>query len=364
MDNDIKSLFDSYDSDSDDEERGSSYVKQTDYSRNEELCLKKENMIISALRELRNDAPDTNAYDRDYNKLVDMLCEYALYYDRFKRKLYKGIDNYSVEIFTVTMDCLNYYTGEPEKFIRYFTVSLNRALAKADGKEYYDDIHGGVVGAIKTKDFKELYKFKPGYTGDPSDDPEEICDSDEYDHKTDEYGSDNEDVQDGQRDALNTFLSDNNYNISDFNEFAYGLIRWSRNSEGDYLDPLENVAVNDDINTGSICNDDNPCKELLDHFSKVYCSLLEKQKKRFAMIITAHLISMIDKELDLLEILKEQDFFDQDAFDYYISSGEAPQQKWIAEFLGVKEASISRDFTKFKELILSELINNGLMMPK
>ena len=343
------------DADNDDKKTGSENeqtyvgpVRHPVYKKqfNIEKCDLIESRIISAFAEFREDTPGSDAYQRDHNKLIDLLYRYVLDYDQYiyRKDRLGDIEDYGVEICEVSSECLAKCNREPKYFLKYFNTALNNKLKQAYGVNKYDSTHYGIKTPINPNDFKELNKFKPGYDNvisDPGPDRSNKSESNASCVTVDELV---DSMSHDKLDKFLAFLNDHNYSIDDALFFWNGIDRSTITDDNGNETELYTIIPDSEHFEQAI--------NVLDIIGQVYHNIRSEGKKKVdSMIITSLIICPIHKMPGILEVFKDQDYFDHDVYDHFMETGNVPNETWIADFLGKKLSHISREKSQFKKLI-------------
>ena len=294
-------------------------------------------------------------------------------------------------------DCLKYVDINEGEFTHYFNRSYTRRARTNEGKEKTDIMHAGIK--MPEEERKQIYawyhawkenkkeKNKKGkksvhpdeFDAEHDQDKDDDADDETYVLNIDAYSNgctdlDRKSTTDIMRniskglenashgaktpsneereafakssgislDLINTYFSSSislDWQLSyDDSESSTGTVG---DLQADPYEDIERLAINKTRMNG-----------VWDLIQTVFDGLQDRTKPKMRKIITGSIIiPCVEEGLDV-EDLRNRNYFDDEVWNLYLSTGEV-SQKDIAEMLGLLEEAVSRDLRVFREKILN-----------
>lgn len=270
-------------------------------------------MIEEQLSTLSKEDEGTANYKTIINRLILELYNYCT----DNRITDRSGEVPSLELVETATECVKYYNPQKGSFLKYFLFSYKRATEKKDGKERYDDIHGGVqIGpAIR----KKIAKSKKSTECEGAASPDDLA------------------VISGVKPA-------------DIDFYHFGIRR---------LDDDEGETHYDTTAGGKPADSHLLEKEgmtaIVDAIETVYKSIRSDQKQVVSAGATAKIIEELSSDNDVLEYAMKKTFFDEEIFREFKDERKVPTARELGDYFRRHEASISRTMSNFGKKVRQEL---------
>ena len=257
-------------------------------------------------------------YKREALKMVEYLYCYLL---AVKQQQYEP---YGMEIVETAKRCIENYKPESGRFLNYFTSAWKQEYGHIVGKEIIKETFGGIhFTEDEERNYRKYMKLAQSMGIDTS--------STEFEQRVSE--------------AMGISLKEMVVLKNMVNSKVMPITAIS--------DDGEEFSLLDCIDNGEYADSElvqiEKAKELLDLIEIVFNQLQERQKPILSKLITSKVALLFSDEEDVICIIKEKSYFDDDIYNDSIKRGEPIQSKEIADLFNVSEASISRTWKTFKE---------------
>lgn len=260
---------------------------------------------------------EPSAYSRESLKMVEYLYNYLM--------LVSGKTNrpYGLEIVNTARDCIKCYTPSDGEFIHYFNKAWMINRKRYEPEEW---IQTEYMDMKFTESQKRMYrKYK------------KTCSILGIDRTYPEF--------------MNLVGENMGISVEELREIMImedSKIEWYDDGwELDSEEPQKQYASDLNLIAEVEAEVINERRVFLDHIEAEYLKVQVRQRKMFAMVITATLaLSVDDKDIDYF---RGKEFFDPSIYEECIKNQKPVTQKEIAARLGILEPSLSRAWSKFKE---------------
>jgi len=282
--------------------------RKSDYER-----LIDESILFSLDRER-----EQSAYRRESLKMVDYLYRYLM---EINQKKYEA---YGLEIVETANYCIKNFDASSGRFLNYFITSWTTNYSHIVSKEWFDSEHSAMKFTENQR--REYMRYK------------KICSK---------LGIDKESPDFEQRVAESLGIP-----ISDIRDLILlddiKIESIDGSSEMDDGSRVKQYDSGVNVENDFIRADENI--RFLNYLETVFMGIQERQKDMISILITSSLSLAIDNEI-VLEVFKCKAYFNNDIYKECLQKKERLSNKDIASRLGIKEASLSRSWTSFKEKI-------------
>lgn len=277
-----------------------------------------EKLIDSSLLFSIDKEKEHTAYRREVLKMVENLYCYLMAVNRSK------YEPYGVEIVDTAKRCIENYNADTGRFLNYFASAWKQTYGHIVGKELVRETFKGIrFTEDEERNFRKYMRLAQNMGIDTN--------SSEFDEKVAEaMGISISDV-----DALRKMINCKPISGSIINE------------EGEEYSIIEQLDSGRYADSGVMQFE--TAKEFVDLIELTYNQLQERQKPMLAMLITTKIAFLAIENEKLLNTLKQKSFFDEGIFNETLNHGVQIQAKDIADRFGVREASASRSWKRFKD---------------
>lgn len=261
---------------------------------------------------------EQSAYRRESLKLVDYLYRYLMEINQ------KKYEPYGLEIVETANYCIKNFDATSGRFLNYFITAWTTNYSHIISKERFEAEHSAMkFTENQRRDYLRYKKIcsKLGIDKESPDFERKVAESLGFSQSEIQELLLLDDVKiesiDGASDTADGSSS---------KQYDAGV-----NVENDFIRADENIRF-------------------LNYLETVFMGIQERQKDMISILITSSLSLAIDNEI-VLEVFKCKVYFNNEIYQECLQKKERISNKDIASRLGIKEASLSRSWTSFKEKI-------------
>lgn len=283
-----------------------------------------EKLIDSSLLFSLDKEKERTAYRREVLKMVENLYCYLMTVNKSK------YEPYGVEIVDTAKRCIENYNADTGRFLNYFTSAWKQTYGHIVGKELVRETFKGVhFTEDEERNFRKYMRLAQNLGIDTN--------SSKFDERVAEAMG----ISISDLDALRKMIN-------------------CRPTSGSRTDEEgEEYSIIEQLDSGKYADSGvmqfEAAKEFVDLIELTFNQLQERQKPMLAMLITTKIALLAIENEKLLNILKQKTFFDEGIFNETLNHGVQIQAKDIADRFGVKEASASRSWKRFKDNLKNTL---------
>jgi len=294
-----------------------------------------ENIINKSEILERARTKDDIKYKTELYKIQTNLYEYCIKYIYTNLKYFQvsSYNNektfkYNLEFMKVNKDCLKSFCKNNGDYLNYFNKSFSRKIHSSVANDNYQEQHKGInIGKAKGC-FKYIVNKAKSENRD-------IYDKD-FQLKIAEY--------------LNISLKEVQENISIY--FNSTVISDTIiTNDGEEISIFDTIITNKNNNM-EILEEDDKLNETLDRINTIFNNCQERQKPIIKKLFVANIFK--DGQNDLIEKIKDYNFYDKEMHDYYKKHNKVPLAKEIAKYFDISEQSLSRTYNNFLKKINGE----------
>lgn len=258
------------------------------------------------------------AYRREVLRMVEYLYCYLMAINVRK------YEPFGVEIVDTAKRCIENYKPESGRFLNYFSSAWKQTYGHLIGKEIVRDTFKGIhFTEDEERNFRKYMRLAQNMGIDTN--------SSVFDERVAE--------------AMGISISD----VDDLRN----MINCKPTSGSKINEEGEEYSLIDQIDSGKYADSGvmqfEAAKEFVDLIELTFNQLQERQKPMLAMLITTKIAFLAIENEKLLNTLKQKTFFDEGIFNETLDHGVQIQAKDIADRFGVREASASRSWKRFKD---------------
>ena len=280
-----------------------------------------EKLIDSSVLFSLNQEREQSLYQREFYKMIELLYNYLMVINKGR------YEEYGVEIVETATNCIQNYNPTLGRFLNYFNAAWSKEYKHIKSKELFES------------DFRAM-KFsrsqKRNYI--------------RYKRSCIKLGID---VASGDFDSR--IAEDLGLSVEEIKELQ--LMLESKPESIDTLcdndDSLMKKQYASSDNIEAEFSSKETTIQLLNRIDAVFSKIQKRQREMMSMLLTSKLALEIDSE-DLLMVFKKTSFFNPQTYEMCVSRGHQLQSKEIAEYFGVKEASVSRSWKVFVEKVTAD----------
>ncbi len=277
-----------------------------------------EKLIDSSILFSLDKEKEHTAYRREVLKMVENLYCYLMAVNKSK------YEPYGVEIVDTAKRCIENYNADTGRFLNYFASAWKKTYGHIVGKELVRETFKGIhFTEDEERNFRKYMRLAQNMGVDTS--------SSEFDERVAEAMG----ISISDLDDLRNMINCNPTSGSKVNE------------EGEEYSIIEQLDDGKYADSGVMQFE--TAKEFVELLELTFNQLQERQKPMLAMLITTKIAFLAIENEKLLSFLRQKTFFDEEIFNETIENGVQIQAKDIAERFGVREASASRSWKRFKE---------------
>lgn len=277
-----------------------------------------EKLIDSSILFSLDKEKEHTAYRREVLKMVENLYCYLMAVNKSK------YEPYGVEIVDTAKRCIENYNADTGRFLNYFASAWKKTYGHIVGKELVRETFKGIhFTEDEERNFRKYMRLAQNMGVDTS--------SSEFDERVAE--------------AMGISISD----LDDLRN----MINCKPTSGSKVNEEGEEYSIIEQLDDGKYADSGvmqfETTKEFVELLELTFNQLQERQKPMLAMLITTKIAFLAIENEKLLSFLRQKTFFDEEIFNETIENGVQIQAKDIADRFGVREASASRSWKRFKE---------------
>ena len=277
-----------------------------------------EKLIDSSILFSLDKEKEHTAYRREVLKMVENLYCYLMAVNKSK------YEPYGVEIVDTAKRCIENYNADTGRFLNYFVSAWKKTYGHIVGKELVRETFKGIhFTEDEERNFRKYMRLAQNMGVDTS--------SAEFDERV----------------AKAMGIS-----ISDLDDLR-NMINCKPTSGSKVNEKGEEYSIIEQLDGGKYADSGvmqfETAKEFVELLELTFNQLQERQKPMLAMLITTKIAFLAIENEKLLSFLRQKTFFDEEIFNETIENGVQIQAKDIADRFGVREASASRSWKRFKE---------------
>lgn len=283
-----------------------------------------EKLIDSSLLFSLDKEEERTAYRREVLKMVESLYCYLMTVNKSK------YEPYGVEIVDTAKRCIENYNADAGRFLNYFASAWKQTYGHIVGKELVRETFKGIhFTEDEERNFRKYMRLAQNLGIDTN--------LSEFDERVAE--------------AMGISISDLDH--------LRKMINCKPTSGSKTDEEGEEYSIIEQLDSGKYADSGvmqfEAAKEFVDLIELTFNQLQERQKPMLAMLITTKIALLAIENEKLLNTLKQKTFFDEGIFNETLNHGVQIQAKDIADRFGVKEASASRSWKRFKDNLKNTL---------